>query len=130
MSLTMSPLAPNCEWMVTPGFCCLKACSSAVNGVARVPAPNTVSVPVAPAALLALLAGLLLVVLVLLLLLVVLLQAAARARTSPAAAASPQRRNPRLIAALLRLKYYRSVQSLTAPRTDGSKTRPHCNPRR
>ena len=88
MSLTMSPLAPNCEWIVTPGFCCLKACSSAVNGVARVPAPNTVSVPVAPAVLLALLAGLLLVVLVLLLL-VVLLQAAARARTSPAAAASP-----------------------------------------
>ena len=94
MSLTMSPLAPNCEWMVTPGFCCLKACSSAVNGADKVPAPNTVSVPVAPAGLLALAAGLLLVVLVL------LLQAAARAMTSPAAAASPQRRSPRLIAAI------------------------------
>ena len=124
MSLTMSPLAPNCEWMVTPGFCCLKACSSAVNGVDKVPAPNTVSVPVAPAGLLALLAGLLVLVLL------VLLQAAARARTSPAAAASPLRRSPRLIAALLLLRYYRSVQSLTAPRADGSETRPHCNPRR
>ena len=88
----MSALAPNCEWMVTPGFCCLKACSSAVNGVDRVPAPNTVSVPVAPAVLLA---GLLLVVLVL----VLLLQAAVRARTSPAVAASPVRRIAWLIAA-------------------------------
>src|SRR5579863_7959372 len=98
MSRTSSPLAPNCEWIVTPGFCCLNAASSAVNGVDKVPAPNTISVPVAPAGLLALLAGLLLVVLVLL-----LLQAAVRASISPAAAASPLRRSPRLIAALLLL---------------------------
>ena len=109
MSLTMSPLAPNCEWMVTPGFCFLNACSSAVNGVDRVPAPNTVSVPCAPAGLLALLAGLLLVV-------PALLQPAARARTSPAAATSPLRRSARFITALLLLRYYRSVQSLTASR--------------
>ncbi len=111
--------------MVTPGFCCLKACSSAVNGVDRVPAPNTVSVPVAPAGLLAPAAGLLLV-----LLLAVLLQPAARARTSPAAAASPLRRNLRLIAALLLLSYYRSVQSLTAAGPKQTVARPHCNPGR
>ena len=104
----------------------MKAASSAVNGVDKVPAPNTISVPVAPAVL-ALLAGLLLVVLVL----VLLLQAAVRARTSPAAAASPLRRSPRLIAALLLLRYYRSVQSLTAaPGRMGAEARPHCNPRR
>ena len=44
----MSPLAPNCECTVTPGFACLNAAISAVNGGASVPAPNTISVPCAP----------------------------------------------------------------------------------
>ena len=124
MSRTSSALAPNCEWIVTPGFCCLNACSSAVNGVDKVPAPNTISVPVAPAGLLALLAGLLLVVLVL------LPQAAVRARTQPsggresAAAQSAAHGCPPL------LRYYRSVQSLTATRAEATQPRPHCNPRR
>src|SRR2546429_9926536 len=109
MSLTMSPLAPNCEWMVTPGFCFLNACSSAVNGVDKVPAPNTVSAPCAPAGLLALLAGLLLGV-------PPLLQPAARATTSPAAATSPLRRSARFITALLPLRDYRSVRGPPAPR--------------
>ena len=91
MSLTSSALAPNCEWIVTPGFCCLKAASSAVNGVDKVPAPNTISVPVAPAVLLALLAGLLLVVLVLVLVLVLLL-VCCRLRSGP----GPARRRPRV----------------------------------
>ena len=41
----MSPLAPNCECTVTPGFAFSNAAISAVNGVFSVPAPNTVSEP-------------------------------------------------------------------------------------
>src|SRR5437870_341823 len=46
----MSPLAANCECTVTPGFCFLNAAISSANGVASVPAPNTISVPWAPGA--------------------------------------------------------------------------------
>jgi hypothetical protein len=84
----MSPLAPNCEWMVTPGFCFLNAASSAVNGVDSVPAPNTISVPCAPGVLLLAVPGEV----------ELLAQPAASARTSPAAA-TPLRRDLRLMPA-------------------------------
>ena len=48
MALTLSPLALNCECTVTPGLAFLNASISAANGVASVPAPNTISVPCAP----------------------------------------------------------------------------------
>ena len=89
MFLTMSPLAPNCECTVTPGLAFLNAAISAVNGVASVPAPNTISVPCAAEAL-----GLAPVPV----LLVLLLHAAVTARTRVVAAASPPHRSLRLTA--------------------------------
>jgi hypothetical protein len=41
----MSPLAPNWECTVTPGLALVNAFISALNGVWRVPAPNTLIVP-------------------------------------------------------------------------------------
>jgi hypothetical protein len=85
----MSPLAPNCECTVTPGLAFLNAAISAVNGVASVPAPNTISVPCAPGA-----AGL-----APLGVLELLLQAAATVTIKQAVAASPPRQSLRTSAA-------------------------------
>ena len=105
----MSPLAPNCECTVTPGLAFLNAAISAANGVASVPAPNTISVPCAPDA-----AGLALVDE-----LELLLQAAATVTIRQAASGKPA---PAEFAAhdCLLLYHYRTWQSLTGPGPAGA----------
>ena len=91
----MSPLAPNCECTVTPGFAFLNAAISAANGVASVPAPNTISVPCTPDAAGLALPDVLAVLPDVLDVLELLLQAAASVATRQAATASPPLRSLR-----------------------------------